>query len=1232
MRGLLGRGGMGEVYEVFDRLLEHEVALKYLYEVGSEERYRFKAEFRSLANTIHPNLVRLYELVVTDELCFFTMERVRGVDFVTDTLGWAGSTGSDRFERLRDRARQLALAIAALHRAEALHRDIKPSNVLVTGTGRVVLLDFGLVALLSDAPHLDGIAGTLEYMAPEQLRAEPLTAAADWYGFGVTLYEAIAGATPFRGSPFQMASEKRSGRIRALSDLVAEIPPELETLILGLLNPDPAARPAGPEVLDCLGAGEPEGPVSIEASVPSLRPAVLVGRDQELAALDRALEQVRAGGTRVVYLHGPSGVGKTELARAFLRDCRGAETLVLHGRCHPQESVAFNALDRLVDELSRALGRLTPEELTAVLPPDLEALVRVFPVLESIDALAGQDPLTGEWDIGRVRRRAFDSLRELLTRLASSRELIIWIDDLQWGDRDSGMLLRELLYGANPPRVLAILSYRTEDRDSSACLEVLGKPEQLTKGTAITLEVPSLDRSQSLQVLRALAGRPPSGSEADLERLSAEAGGSPFFLGEIARYLSEPGHPGALLLDFSLHDMLIARTSRLTGPARRMVEIVAVAGGPLEQGVLLHAADVSQAERPTITVLERLSLLRTGATEARTAEIYHHRIREEVLRALPDATRAAHHLSIAGAMVARGDPSPQKLVEHYVGGGDLEGARRYVVSAAAEAWTALAFDRAAELYRQALQLGATDLDECELYTRLGHALANAGRGRDAGRAFDRAARILASSDPTASARLLSLQRQAAEHFLKSGHDEEGMAIMHAMLSKFSVRYPKTRGEAIIRALALRGASLRQSPTRLGARALASREDLERIDALWAVSMGMGLLDHLRAGYFSARCFQESARAGDRLRFMRASAIEATEWAAVPSSFFRRRAESIVARAESLATRVDAPYEHGVLFGAKASLAWFQGDWRATVRYADEGAAILGGSCQGVSFELALLHNWSLAALALRGDVRELIGRVRSVLEEADQRDDRFLARSSSLGQPVLAWLALDRPAYAMERAERAIAWWPGAEHTTPHYFHYLAKAQVLLYERNAIAAFACTVEHWPALESDQLLKVSCVRDELLHLRARTALALVEAGRASGAPATVGSDRPPSPKALLRIASRAAERMERQGLHCGRAWATLVLAGAHALEGQERRALDELDLAVTRCAEADLGLYREAARYCFGARRSGGTDDPACKQALEWFRSESVENPPAMVAMLAPGCLPKGFAASRLKGA
>jgi protein kinase-like protein len=315
----LGEGAVGVVYHATDRSRGIEVALKTLRRVEPLGLYRFKQEFRALADVVHPNLAELYELSSEQGEWFFTMELVDGVDFLSDVRGG----GTLDVEKLRRGLRQLALGVSALHRAGKLHRDLKPSNVLVTREGRVVILDFGLVTDLGPAGgELGGaprLCGTAAYVAPEQAAAEPLSEASDWYSVGAMLYEALTGALPFNGTVGRILRDKRRAEPRPPREMVPDLPVDLERLAIDLLRIDSAARPSGQEILARLDTPAPS------RSAPSCG---FVGRSEPLKALldrfeEEALEEDGTEKLEALAFHA-EGAGENRCAAAYL--VRAAET------------------------------------------------------------------------------------------------------------------------------------------------------------------------------------------------------------------------------------------------------------------------------------------------------------------------------------------------------------------------------------------------------------------------------------------------------------------------------------------------------------------------------------------------------------------------------------------------------------------------------------------------------------------------------------------------------------------------------------------------------------------------------------------------------------------------------------------------------------------------------------------------------------------------------------------
>ncbi|HEX5657763.1 MAG TPA: serine/threonine-protein kinase, partial [Polyangiales bacterium] len=294
-----GGGGEGQVFAARDTVGQTRVALKCLNSVRAGEQAALQHEFRALSHIVHPNLVSMQELFCVDGAWFFTMELLEGSDVVQHVAA--------RPAEIRDVLRQLLSGLAAMHDAGFVHRDVKPSNVLVEPSGRVVLVDFGLVVARGDAR---GAGGTPAYMAPEQLRGEALTPAADLYAVGAILFELLTG-------------RRLKGRPRAIQGA-------LGVLCTALLAADPAQRPTAHEALARLD-------VHSEAQRPA-REARFVGRAIELARLQAAWSGLRE--PRILLMHGESGIGKSALLAELARRVP-AHALVLRGRCYERESTPY---------------------------------------------------------------------------------------------------------------------------------------------------------------------------------------------------------------------------------------------------------------------------------------------------------------------------------------------------------------------------------------------------------------------------------------------------------------------------------------------------------------------------------------------------------------------------------------------------------------------------------------------------------------------------------------------------------------------------------------------------------------------------------------------------------------------------------------------------------------------------------------------------------------------------
>jgi serine/threonine-protein kinase len=241
--GLLGRGGMGEVYRATDLTLGQAVALKFLPETtANDERalVRFYNEVRIARQVTHANVCRVYDVGIAEGLHYISMEFVDGED-LGSLLRRIGRLPVDKGV---ETARKLCAGLAAAHEKGVLHRDLKPANVMIDGRGQVIIMDFGLAGL---AEQLQGDirSGTPAYMSPEQLAGTEVTVRSDIYALGLVMYEIFTGRRAFEAaSLIELMQMQERGAPQGISTVVRELDPAVERVILRCLNPDPRQRPA----------------------------------------------------------------------------------------------------------------------------------------------------------------------------------------------------------------------------------------------------------------------------------------------------------------------------------------------------------------------------------------------------------------------------------------------------------------------------------------------------------------------------------------------------------------------------------------------------------------------------------------------------------------------------------------------------------------------------------------------------------------------------------------------------------------------------------------------------------------------------------------------------------------------------------------------------------------------------------------------------------------------------
>jgi hypothetical protein len=681
----LGEGGMGVVFEAEDVTRNERVAVKTLQRCDGATLLRFKNEFRSFKDLVHPNLVSLYELLESQGQWFLVMELLTGKSLSialrgeepaqlrppTATPAQAMSAAEDatatvtvrelralQLELAKDPSpppvlarpledlgaaraafAQLATAIDAIHRSGQLHRDIKPSNAMLEPDGRVVLLDFGVAMALQLALkgqfESDTVVGTPAYMAPELLRGAAPSRASDWYAFGVMMHDIIVGRRAYRGPVQQIFRDKLTGVRPKRADLTTLMPPALADLVDALLSEDPEQRPGYAQVMEVL---EAKG-----AHAPAPAPVAhgLVGRANELKALFEVAQGAKSA-PRALEVKGRSGVGKSALLEESLQQLEREGAVVLGGRCYAHESVPHKSVDRIVDALADLLGR-RPELKERIKPSSVDELVRAFPVLRDVWGL-GREAGPGPQDFAVAQRRVQNALTDVLKQLARETSLVCFVDDLQWGDPESVAVLAALTEPGSPP-VLVIVSFREEEAGNAAVRAYERAVQHQAPGPA-QLKVERLSDEDCATLAQRVAAEAQVTDASVIAWARAESGGEPYFLHELLFFAGGQGSEGRGVKGLTLQHVLQKRSERLSAEGLSLLRTVALSVSGVPVSIAEAASTVGHARR-VLAELKAAHLVRTSdAGQRELVDTFHDKVREVISAACPASTTEALHFAL----------------------------------------------------------------------------------------------------------------------------------------------------------------------------------------------------------------------------------------------------------------------------------------------------------------------------------------------------------------------------------------------------------------------------------------------------------------------------------------------------------------------------------------------------------------------------------------------------------
>ncbi|HEX6239296.1 MAG TPA: AAA family ATPase, partial [Polyangiales bacterium] len=1012
----------------------------------------------------------LYELFCIDGCWFHTMELLSGVSF----LAFVREHGRLHEERLRSALRQLLTGLAIIHAAGKVHRDLKPNNVLIEPDGRAVIVDYGLMVGLASAAATGTEsaarwrAGTLAYMAPEQALHGTAHAAADMYAVGVMLFEALRGERPERSEQTNCFASSALGEPGSTADL--------EQLCAALLANEPRRRPNAHEALAALGAGA-ASPGAFHADSAASGHECFVGRATELRALHDAYARASSGRATLALVHGESGIGKSALLAQFSRDLRARlpAPLLWEGVCYERENTPYKMFDGVIASLVDQLCCLPESELLPCLPPDIDAAAWIFPVLRRLSTLSPSILTAGDrTDLGK---RAFAAIRALFQRLRARAPVVICVDDLQWGDVDSMRLLQQLL--APPaPALLLVVAYRRSEEATSPLLHHALKRGGLHRLDCEVVDVPvdALGPTDSRALIMRQSAVPHAATwKASLtfERQLRAASGVPFLLralgdGETTAAAGEEH-------EVSFESVVSRRVARCSSAARRLLDVLCLAGRPLQVNLALRVGELGSAGWSAASELCANRLARWRDTDGeRCLEPYHDLIRSALAaRAEPEQARALH-ASVVRHMQALELDEPTHLVDHLIAAGEREQAGQVAITAAQRAGQQLAWDSAARLLGLALTLlPVARAASYLLHAQHAEALAFAGRHRAAAEAYRTAAGL---SPANLAAQHM---RNAAQQLMRAGDIEPATALLEELLREVGLRYPRNEARAFgifVAGQVRRSFAALPKPTPGWRRPPAEEERLATLATVYAE---LWLVDPVRSLAVHAWFFEAACRARDRYR------LQALTWESASVAVVK--GPRALPQVRELLAEIDLQVEHGSAYDrAVAQLARSVCLIHVECRPRDaeplliQAQAGLSGECRFERCFLSLMLDY---VHEVQGDFASL---AEAVLRYEHDCEDAYTLHRLLVSVPLVK-LAQDQPTAALNFLK---ARWPRATRraTVSDFTVRIHLSSVQLYQGDAQAAFETLERDWMWLRTSGMFYSAPMRELADFYRARVAAA------------------------------------------------------------------------------------------------------------------------------------------------
>ena len=735
----LGEGGKGIVYKTRDTVLNRVVAIKLLKTaVSGEEAYaRFMREAQTVAMLNHPNIASIHDIGKEDDKRFFVLEFVDGMS-LRELLGTYPEGKCDILTVLRIGI-EVCDALRYAHSQGVLHRDIKPENIMLTHEDTAKLMDFGLARMLGQ-PGLtqEGvIVGTVAYVAPEIALGRGADARSDLYSFGAVLYEAVTGKAPFAGEDaVKVIFSHIHDHPASPSRLNAKVPQALSDCIMRLLEKEPEKRyQSAEDLLKALKeiseeflretlAPSPKPSIVVPSPRPvTAREVQLIDRVEEMNLLKQAVDRAVRGEGGLVFLHGEAGIGKTRLTRELRAYARLRGMQVLYGRCpglFRMDGVPPYVLWKEV--IKDYLETSTPEQLYQAVGFYSAEVAKLVPELrQKLVAVPQSFPISPEME----QNRLFEAVTRFITNISKETSLLVILDDLQWTDYTSLLLLHYLARGAHKSPLLLLGAYRSTDVDSKHPLSpVLTELNRERLLQSVSLKRMSLnDISEMIKLILEQDDVP-----AEFCRMVYEkTRGNPFFAEEVVKSLKEEDviyreenkwklrEISKIEFPDTVKSVVEARVGRLDEECQNVLTLASFVGNDFSCEALSGVTGIEESK--LLEIIEKL--LKTGLVKDRVIRgedvcsfvdiIVRDVVYEEVS---PFRHRKLHNdvgVALEKAYARKLDEHFGELALHFLEGGDKDKALDYFLKAGDRAAKIYANNEAASYFQSALRL----LDEKE---------------------------------------------------------------------------------------------------------------------------------------------------------------------------------------------------------------------------------------------------------------------------------------------------------------------------------------------------------------------------------------------------------------------------------------------------------------------------------------------------------------------------------------